>query len=200
MNKLKLLVVTLLLISSCATPYKTILPTNSTYQYKTNLTDSIQIYYDFNTMEKSGNRCYHHKENKNGVTVLSVRIENNSDSILKLSEDNLVINTNFETTSITQDPSTYFSRVKRNPDSFIFYGLLGIRYSWTNHSNTISFNPIPLAFGILNYIQANGANRDLIQNIQEYIITGKTIEAHSALNGFIIISKISPQQLNFKLK
>src|SRR4051812_30820762 len=75
------------ILSCCAASYTPIMPEARKYHDSYNTSDSSITYAcKYDVLSIRGNKRYSKKERKAGVSVLTVRFQNNTDSVIKFSD------------------------------------------------------------------------------------------------------------------
>src|SRR3712207_5862372 len=75
-----------LLVSSCASSFKSINPEKIHYSY-TSKESTVEYSYAYDVLAMKGNRKYVKKERKHGLRVVAVKIVNTTDQTLRLNDN-----------------------------------------------------------------------------------------------------------------
>lgn len=192
----------LLLFTSCARTYHVIEPSLYNYENKKTLTDEVSISYYYNVQHQGNNKPYARKERKKHKRLVAIKMVNNSDSVITLSQENFYIKTSSGRDIRIIDDVTYTKAIRQYSETFVlFYGLAGISYRWESVNGQVSteltYNPIPLIIGIGNAIYAEISNSKQKQNLANNQIFNKPIHPKSSLYGLIAIEEAGYPELNF---
>src|SRR5688572_30361344 len=77
----------IILLSGCAASYTPIIPEARKYTGSYHSPDSVITYsYKYDVLSLRGNKRYSKKEQKTGISVVAVRIQNNTDSVVRFSD------------------------------------------------------------------------------------------------------------------
>ncbi len=193
-----------LFFQSCASSYKVSDPATRTY-LSNDTQEGVTLNYRYNILNKK----YAKKENKKGIKLLAVRIENNSESFYTIGRNLTITNgKEYEYTLIENEMA--FKQLKQKPATHLFYLLLTPLniFSTTNQSNgvqtTETIFPIGLVLGpgitAINMITAGSANKKFKKDLMDHNVLGKTIKPGETLDGLLIINSETFESLKLKLK
>jgi len=187
---LALMLVSILLISSCAVSYRSINP--ETYNYPTPETEvGVQISYKYDVLRSSGNKRYAEKELKEGLQMIALQISNQTDKTIRLSRDfDLYVG---DASVIPLDANVLSKRLKQKVWPYYFYLLmtpLTLTYTVTTPTTVESGSwPIGYALGpgltLINVSKASNANRQLLNNLYETDIWDRDILKGETVSGLI---------------
>lgn len=197
--KSTLLVFVILLLSSCASTYKSLRPTSS---YFGNVEDvnGVKFSYKHGVLAETGNKKYSKREVSKAVKVVSVKIENNSNKDLIIGQNAKFYSGNSELRLI--DPSTIHHLLKQGVPIYLLYLLLSpiqltTGSSTVNNNGTVSSGsttPIGLIIGpgitIGNMAVAGSANQNFLRELNEFNLINKKIAPGQTVFGLIGINDI----------
>jgi len=178
---LLLLVVPILLFSSCASNYYSVTDHLSSSKYEKE-NDQLKYSYDSELLTTSGNEDYAKKADKKGASVLAVTITNKTDKKIKIYKDIAVFLNDEKLIPISPDET--FRRTKQD-EYFYFVGLL------------VGLIPGG-AYAVYNYLIASKANKEYKKDILKYSLwtssgtckPGETVQGILGLNRRYVRDKI----------
>lgn len=136
-----LIIVSTIILSSCASGYKYMQPEKIVYSNK--LTeDGLQFSYFYNVLSETDNDDYSKKEIKSPIKVLAVKIKNETGRKLDIGEDVLFLKNGQPVETVS--PKQVESQIKQGTLGYLFYLLL-TPMNLTISRGTIQ-TPIPLAW------------------------------------------------------
>ena len=199
MNKIYFLGI-LLLCLSCASTYKNIDPETlgySTYSEE----DGIRFSYQTNVLQNSGNRKYVKKENRSGVSVLAVKITNNTPESIIFNED-VVLQSGMNTYGLLT-PDQISSVIKQNSASYLLFLLLiPMKLTVSNNGETSEYS-IGYAVGpgiaLGNLAMAAKANSNFNNELMEYSLINKEIRSGETVYGLVGIRDYNFGSLDLKI-
>ncbi|WP_299062790.1 hypothetical protein [uncultured Polaribacter sp.] len=204
---MKFLKITLLLfivvLSSCASTYKSINP--NTLIYRSKSTDNkVDFEYKYELLSKK----YQKKEVSKGVKLVAVKITNNSDKDLVFGKDVKLIYDDESLPYIMENEKVYTS-LKQSTASYLFYLLLAPVKLFINKTEngmpteTSSF-PIGFILGPAlaggNMAASSSANTKFEKDLLDYNINGATIEAGKTISGLIGIRSNDYTSIKIKVE
>jgi len=200
----KLLILSLLIFTGCATRFIKMEPQLSTYSHTNELSKNVTVEYDFDAMSKSRNTIYDYKEGRKNLQLLSVRISNESKDTLVFTEENLNIKTLLGTPiNILNDEEFYVDKIKQQAGWYMLYSLLGFMVSWTSDNDRyrLTLNPFGALIGVYNLALGIHGNMQLKKSMKKYNLFNQRIAPNTTFDGFVILGEnIEEQKLHFKNK
>ncbi|MGV3588637.1 MAG: hypothetical protein ACO1OF_16650 [Adhaeribacter sp.] len=190
-----------LLLSSCASSFKSIDPHKMTFNFTDN-TGDVQFSYSYNVLEIMRNKKYVKKELKRGMQVVAVRITNNSDKTLRLNDNLKLIVGNNQTVPV--DPTIVAQNIKQGTWIYLLY--LPLTFTFTiNHTGRLEDNKtttLPVgAFGSLyNIVVASSANKNFREELKKYNLLDKTIEPGQTVYGLITVHSLTSDPIKFQIQ
>src|SRR5829696_657563 len=180
-----------IILSGCAASYTPIKPEARKYTSAYNAPDSsISYAYKYDVLSLMGNKRYSKRERKAGLSVLSVRIQNNTDSAIAGSNLKVFVGNN---QVIPVSNQVAANNLKQTVWPYLFYALLNLRLSQgvkiDNGRIEEEFIIIPIGIPIAvgNMIGAGSANVNLRKEFMQYDIMNKSIKPHETTYGIIVL-------------
>ena len=202
LNKITLLLLSLLFLNSCASGYKTINPTSLNYLSK-NVTSNITLEYKYDLLNKK----YKKKESKNDIKLVSLKITNNSENDIVFGKDIRLAYENGNEALILENERV-FKTIKQSPTSHLFYLLLSsLRFYKTStlpNGQIVTEDGFPIGLiigpGLAggNMIAASSANSNFKKELEANNIIGKTIKKGETVFGLVGIQSTSYEALKLK--
>jgi len=179
------LLFSLVLLSSCASGYKSVIEEDYSAHAKSDSIENIVIEYNYNVL----NTKYSKKEYKKGVKLLKVKISNLSNQDLVFNEDIKLINETGDTLNL-YTPIEISTQLKQNSGSYILYLLLTpLKFFLNiNGQNVIDYDigdyvgPILSALNIAISIDANNK---FLKELKALDLNQKLIPKGSQVTGII---------------
>jgi len=184
------MMVTILLLSSCAVSYRTIRPESLKYPSAVN-EDGMQISYKYDVLRSSGNKRYANKEKNRGLQLIAIQLKNQSDTTIRLSRDCDIYADNVRV--LPMEVGVINDRLKQKVWPYYFYLLMTfvqLNYSITTPTmiTTGSWH-IGYVLGpgltLLNVTKASSANRNLFINLNVADIWNRDILGGETVYGLI---------------
>lgn len=203
MKKLKafVLLLTVVLISSCASTYQPIKP-DSLHYSSGDKKEGISLKYKYDLLHKK----YAKKEMKKGVNVVAIKITNSSEKDVVFGEDFVLSYENGNEIYLL-DASDTFTSLKQSTPSYLLYLLLSPLNLYvtktTNGGTETSSTPIGLVIGpglaIGNMIAAGSANSKFKTELQDFNLAGVTIKKGETKSGLIGIRSSGYNAIRIKI-
>lgn len=188
--KIATLLLSVLLLTSCASGYRTIEPSGLSYN-SVKSENGVTLEYKYDLLDNK----YAKKEQKNDVRLVAVKITNNSERDLVFGQD---FKLSYESGNNLQllDREKTFKELRQKPATYLFYlplTLLTVQITTTNsdHNSAQTTNSIPVGLilgpGLAggNLYQAARANKKLKKELLENDLTGKRIPKGETIYGLI---------------
>ena len=161
--KITLLLVTIMLLTSCASGYKMIEPKSINY-ISTDLNNEVKLEYKYDLLNKK----YAKKEVKKGVKLVAVKITNLSNRDLMF-EREIKLNYANGNEIFILESNKVFETLKQSTATYLFYLLLTpMNFYTTSNGEQTSSTPIGLVVGPGlsggNMIAASSAKKNSKQN------------------------------------
>lgn len=196
------IIISVILLSSCAGPYHAISPGQISYYANSNI-DELDFSYKYNVMIERRNKKYARKEVRSGMNLVAVRITNKSSQKLVVKDD-ITFYSNGQP-FIPMEPKVYTNTVKQQAGFYLFYLLLTpiSLNTYDEYGNTESSTPIGLFIGpgiaLGNLIGASQANQNMLREIERENIINKTIEPGQSVSGLMVVPGFASSSLTIDL-
>lgn len=185
----------IVMMGGCAASYTPINPEARKYRTGDSLAP-VTFFYKYDVLGIQGNKRYVKKEAKNGLSVLSVKITNNTDSVINTSSIKLYASTR---QIIPMNATSAALQLRQGTVAYLLYCLMFLTIS----SNSSSYGedqhptiiPIGIPIGIGNMIGAGSANQNLLREFMKYDITDRIIKPHETLYGIITLKETTHEAL-----
>lgn len=181
----------ILLLTSCATGYKQIVPTELNYQAN-ELESGVKISTKYDVLRLRGNSKYANKEHKKGLKIVAVEITNLTDSVLMVGRD--IEFYGGQQPLVLIDPKVMVSTVKQSTLAYLPYLLLTflqLNYTITESTSTTTYGTIPIGLvlgpglSIGNILTASKANKQLQEELLYYDLMNRSIQKGEKVYGII---------------
>jgi hypothetical protein len=195
-------VLCIILTFSCASTYKPVNLPSYAYDRSYLIKDSLQVSYQYNIQQLSGNRRYTRKEKKRNMNSVGVKITNVSSSPITLTRNSFQVYSKSGVKNI-HSPLEYSKKVKQRVGMHLLHSLWGPwAMSWEEDGNgETDFNfiyiPVGAIVGIGNSVRARNANKENRKTQEQNEIWNKRIDAGQTLYGLIAISAPKQDTLGF---
>ena len=188
-KQLFLALFSLVLLSSCASSYKSINP--NTFEFtNTEITEDVVLKYRYNVLRERRNKKFAKDEDQNNLRLMAVEITNNSNQEILLGDNLKLYNGDSEVQLVS--PLSAKSDLRQCAGCYIPYALLTLLNLNIQNGNRITSIPIGLVVGPLvtgaNIITASNANRRLKNAMIRFDLLNKTILPGKTETGLITIS------------
>jgi len=186
------------LFSSCASSYKSINPEGLRYPQPEN---GELFSYSYGALRQSKNRKLAKKEEKSYISIVAVKIVNNTGRTLRYGHN---FNIYSDNEAIELVPVTEITKhIKQTVPTYLFYLLLTpMRFNIATEESKSSI-PVGLVVGpglaAINMLKASGANKKFKYELEEYNITHREIKNGETFYGLVGISTIDRAPLTLKL-
>lgn len=179
MKNVFLLFLVLLFVSSCASSYYPVQP-GAMPTDREGETNGVYYGYSKNVLSKTGNKKYAKKEVKRGISVISVKIKNDTDNEISVKDDLIFTMGGKELEPLESVVVT--DNIKQPAPLYALYGLLFLNITRNNESLTLPIG-VPIAIG--NMVVASSANRQFREDFATYNIRDEKIAPGESLSGLI---------------
>lgn len=208
MIKISSLLISAMLLTSCASRYKKINPETINYSSKS-IESNILVEYKYDLLEKK----YKKKETKNNIKLIAVKITNNTEKDIISGKDFKLSYENGNEISLIETEKL-FKTIKQSPASYLWYLLLSPLqfYSGTAttsngyYTETKPANSFPI--GLLlgpglaggNMIAASSANKNFKNELMAFDLNGKTIKKGETVYGLLGVNSNSYDSIKVKVQ
>jgi hypothetical protein len=179
MKNVFLLFLVVLFVSSCASNYNAIQPDAMPTDRQGEI-NGVSYGYSKNVLSKTGNKKYAKKEVKRGISILAVKIENNTDNEISVKDDLI-----FRMGELELEPLESVvvgDNIKQIAPLYVLYGLLFLNI--TNNNQTLSL-PIGVPIAIGNIVVASSTNRKFREDFSTYNIRDEKIAPGETVSGLV---------------
>jgi hypothetical protein len=193
-------------LSSCASTYKPIRPTQLQYNQASDA-NGVSLGYRYDVLREKGNKKYAKREMKNGVRLVAVKIINNTDQALVLGGNSKLYTGRSEVLLIPSED--IHKSLKQGVAIYLLYLLMTpmqftVTTANSNGSVDTDSTPIGLILGpgisIGNMAVSGSANKNLLDELNAFNLKGKTIQPGETAYGLIGIGShlgVAPLSLEF---
>jgi len=197
-------ILTIALLSGCASVYKPIYPPRINYTSH-DLNDGISLSYKYDVLREKGNRKYARKEEMRNVKVISLKITNNTDSVIGIGKD-VSFYSGYKQV-FPMEPIVLKKSIKQNAPSYLLYLLLTpLKLSVTTNTNTMDPSIETYSIGYVlgpalalgNLAVAGSANTNLEQELYDYNILNRDINPKETVYGIIGIKGSQYDRLSIR--
>lgn len=200
--KVLILVVSMSVLTGCASTYKTMNLNGLNYTSKSVRKD-VLLEYKYEVLSKK----YKKKELSKGVRLLAVKITNNSAKDLIFGSDIKLVYDDGTSPYIMGNESIYAS-LKQNTASYLLYLLLSpLQLMKTENIGTrieTKSTPIGLIIGpglaVGNMITSSSSNKKFQQDLLNHNINGMTIKVGKSISGLLGIRSDAYNAINIKVE
>ncbi len=186
--------VALILITSCASSYKSISPERLNYGSPTSEND-INIAYQTNVLSTSGNKKLAKKESGSYIKVIAVRITNNTNDRVVFGQDMMLKSGNVPLSILT--PSQITANIKQSSAAYLLYLLLTPMTLQIGDQRTGDVESYNIGYGVgpglalLNMGVASGANSNFESELETYSMINREIAPGETVYGLVGLSNFS---------
>jgi hypothetical protein len=203
MFKYLFILASLFMLTSCGVTYKPLELERLSFQNAASLKENVTVSYLYDIQDMSRNRRYGKKERKAGYVAVGVRIKNESNQPIQIT-DNFMVTAN-GTERPLMSPEAYTAKVKQHPPVHLLHALWGPwQYSYVEYGNqrqsSFRYLPVGAAVGLINLIVAATGNANHEETLKANTIIGRTVEPGNTLNGIILMASPSYEPLTFELR
>jgi len=200
--KIAMLLVISILLTNCASGYKTINPKSLNYN-SNSINKDVILNYKYDLLEKK----YAKKETKKGVKIVALKITNHSEKDLIFGKDIKLTYENGAELYILENEKA-FNYVKQNTATYLLYLLLAPmtldKTTSNGHRIETSSTPIGLAIGpglaAGNMIAAGSANKKFKTDLLNYDIIGAKLGKGETIYGLIGIKSENYDAIKIKVE
>ncbi len=189
-----ILLLSVVLMSSCAAIYKSVDPRNFNYD---DTDKKAEVAYDYQTsvFAITGNKYYAKKGYKYGIDIIAVKVKNNTDEVINVKRD-----VQFQAGGKKVSPMDVYEVVdilrQKNIGFYLFYSLLFLDVNTPSLDATI---PIGAAIGVGNIAAAANSNSKFKNNFIEDDLMNKSIQPGETIYGLVAFRGLGAGKLEIKL-
>ncbi|MCU0429954.1 MAG: hypothetical protein MUF42_08260 [Cytophagaceae bacterium] len=183
---------------SCAESYTSISPSKVRYAALPVKDTSVVLQYCYEVLHDANNKKHARKEQKFNVNMVAIKITNNTDAVVKVSDLDFFCGDN----KVNPLSPEMTKKVLRQKGEFhLFY--LGLTPMTLYNGATNTATPIGFVIGpglaLLNMGMAHAANMNMLRNLKKYSIENKEIGPGTSLYGLIGIPGRRGDPLHIRL-
>lgn len=181
-----IILLSVLLISGCASTYKAINPRQLYYTAHSSR-DGVLISYKYNVLQEKGNKKFAKKELRRGMQIIAIKLTNKTDRTINVRKD--LIFYAGDNPIYPMQPVDVKNKVRQSVFSYLPYLLL--TFTTVIFSNSSSEVAVPVGIvlgpGITagNMAVAATANKRLLSELNEYNILDRNIGPGDTVFGII---------------
>ena len=194
-----LTILTIVLISGCASSYRNINPPSINYNSH-DISDGISFSYKYDVLREKGNRKYAKKENRKSIKLVAVKITNYTDTIINIGQ-NITFNSRYKQLT-PLEPILIKKQLRQSAPSYLLYLLLAPLKLYVTNENSVEtysigyiISPI-LTLG--NLLFAADANSDFYKELNEYNLLNRNINKGETVYGLIGINNADDYPITIK--
>lgn len=195
-RSIALLLITAIMLSSCAAGYKPMLPQSMSFSSLEG--EGLKYSYRYNVLTETKNKKHANKELKHGVKLMALQVQNNTGDEIILREHARFYTGDKQVLPL--DPKQLQQQVKQPGGLYMLWSLLWVFYNKCEGFDCTSI-PIPIGFviGLLNWSTASRANKDLLNELIANNILEKRIAPGETVTGLLGISSDGSLPLQIRL-
>lgn len=192
-----------ILMSSCASSYKTINTKNLNYRSKST-DNNVTLEYKYELLSKK----YKKKEISKGVRLVAVKVINKSNKDLVFGSDiKLIYDDN--TSPYIMETDNIYSALKQKPATYLWYLLLApLQFTTTTTTNNITTTQNSFPAGLIigpglavgNITVASSANKKFKRNLEERNLNGLTIKSGETVTGLVGLKSYDYNAISIKVE
>jgi hypothetical protein len=199
-NKIYILAIFTVLMSSCAAIYNPIEPAYLSYELAGNY-NGLKLSYRYGILAELNNKRYARKENKQKIKLVVVKIENTSNQALVVGKDfNLI--SNGQALDFINSAAAYQKLKQKNWPALGFLLLALTPPVQTTNGASVADFPLGMVAGPMlaagNIFVAINANKQFQSELQNNILLGSTIKPLETRYGIIIINAAEENPIEIK--
>lgn len=186
------------LLSGCASSYKPIVP--NTLNYDVREEDGVGFGYRYEVLNYRGNRKYAKRESKKMVRLVAVKIQNNTNTILKLGENCQLYSGNNPV--FPMEISNVHKSLKQGVAIYLLYSPIMLTQTECDTGGCESriLFPIGAAIALGNMLGAGGANQNFRRELEQYKLTDKEIRPGDTVYALVGLSASELHPLKLVLR
>ena len=199
-NRIYILLLCTLLMSSCAAIYNPIEPAYLSYELAGNY-NGLKLSYRYGILAELNNKRYAKKENKQQIKLVVVKMENTSNQTLVVGKDFIFIS-NGQALDFINTAAAYQKLKQKNWPALGFLLLAFTPPVQTTNGASVADFPLGMVAGPMlaagNIFVAINANKQFQSELQNNILLGSTIKPQETRYGIIIINAAEEKPIEIK--
>lgn len=199
-NKIYILAIFTVLMSSCAAIYNPIEPSYLSYELAGNY-NGLKLSYRYGILAELNNKRYARKESKQKIKLVAVKIENTSNQTLVVGSDfNLI--SNGQAIEFIKSAEAYQKLKQKNWPALGFLLLALTPPVQTTNGASVADFPLGMVAGPMlaagNIFVAINANKQFQSELQSNTILGSTIKPQETIYGIIVLNSDQENPIEIK--
>ena len=199
-NKIYILLLCTLLMSSCAAIYNPIEPSYLSYELAGNY-NGLKLSYRYGILAELNNKRYARKENKHKIKLVVVKIENTSNKALVIGSD-FNLTSNGQAIEFIKSAEAYQKLKQKNWPALGFLLLALTPPVQTTNGASVADFPLGMVAGPMlaagNIFVAINANKQFRSELEGNTLLGNTIKPQETRYGIIIINAAEENPIEIK--
>ncbi|SFZ95233.1 hypothetical protein SAMN05428642_1184 [Flaviramulus basaltis] len=197
--KIALFLLTIFTLSNCASSYKSINPKSINYISKSE-TENVKLEYKYNVLNKK----YSKKELNQKISIVAIKITNNSEKDLLFGNNIKLIHENGNEISIMNTDKVFKSLKQNSATNLLYLLLTPLKFNVSATGSEPKSFPIGYVIGPGlaggNMIISESANNKFKNEILEYKLNGTIIKKNETKYGLIGINSNSFESIKLKIE
>jgi hypothetical protein len=199
-NRIYILSIFTLLMSSCAAIYNPIEPSYLSYELAGNY-NGLKLSYRYEILAELNNKRYAKKERKHKIKLVAVKIENTGNQTLVLGKD-FNLTSNGQAIDFINTADAYQKLKQKNWQALSFLLLAFTPPVQTTNGASVADFPLGVVAGPMlaagNIFVAINANKQFQSELQSNTILGSTIKPQETRYGIVIINTAEENLIEIK--
>lgn len=199
-NRIYILLLCALLMSSCAAIYNPIEPAYLSYELAGNY-NGLKLSYRYGILAELNNKRYARKENKQKIKLLVVKIENTTNQTLVMGKD-FSLTSNGQAIEFINSAEAYQKLKQKNWPALGFLLLALTPPVQTTNGASVADFPLGMVVGPMlaagNIFVAINANKQFQSELQSNTILGSAIKPKETSYGIVIINAAAESPIEIK--
>jgi hypothetical protein len=199
-NRIYILAIFTVLMSSCAAIYNPIEPSYLSYELAGNY-NGLKLSYRYGILAELNNKRYARKESKQKIKLVAVKIENTSNKALVIGSD-FNLTSNGQAIEFIKSAEAYQKLKQKNWPALGFLLLALTPPVQTTNGASVADFPLGMVAGPMlaagNIFVAINANKQFQSELQSNTILGSTIKPQETIYGIIVLNSDQENPIEIK--
>jgi hypothetical protein len=199
-NRIYILAIFTVLMSSCAAIYNPIEPAYLSYELAGNY-NGLKLSYRYGILAELNNKRYARKESKQKIKLVAVKIENTSNKALVIGSD-FNLTSNGQAIEFIKSAEAYQKLKQKNWPALGFLLLALTPPVQTTNGASVADFPLGMVAGPMlaagNIFVAINANKQFQSELQSNTILGSTIKPQETIYGIIVLNSDQENPIEIK--
>lgn len=199
-NRIYILAIFTVLMSSCAAIYNPIEPSYLSYELAGNY-NGLKLSYRYGILAELNNKRYARKESKQKIKLVAVKIENTSNKALVIGSD-FNLTSNGQAIEFIKSAEAYQKLKQKNWPALGFLLLALTPPVQTTNGASVADFPLGMVAGPMlaagNIFVAINANKQFQSELQSNTILGSTIKPQETIYGIITLNSDQENPIEIK--